>query len=100
MKEGLGLSLIHIYVADFYQIRPCDGERVEGIHLFLGEPHAWTVLQASLNDIAAQTNSTLLGKRLELLKLFFRTSVGVDFRRRFPYVFLLSHLSLSLIKMG
>ena len=62
------------YVADFYQIRPCDGERVEGIHLFLGEPHAWTVLQTSLNDIAAQTYSTLLGKRLELLQLFFSTS--------------------------
>ena len=55
------------YVADFYQIRPCDGERVESVHLFLGEPHAWTVLQTSLNDIAAQTNSTLLGKCLELL---------------------------------
>jgi hypothetical protein len=47
-----------------------------------------------------KTNPTLLGKRLELLQLFFRTSVGVDFRRRFPYDFLLSHLSLSLIKMG
>ena len=66
----------------------------------LGDPRGGTVLKASLNDIAAQTNSTLLGKRLELLQLFFRTSVGVDFRRRFPYDFLLSHLSLSLIKMG
>jgi hypothetical protein len=50
--------------------------------------------------IAAQTNPTLLGKRLELLKIFFRASVGMDFRRRFPYDVLLSHLSLSLIKMG
>ena len=55
------------HVADFYQIRPCDGERVKRMDFLLGEPHAWAVLQACLNDIAAQTNSTLLGKRLELL---------------------------------
>ena len=45
-----------------------------------------------------------LDNALLLIRILITTcdklSVGVDFRWRFPYDFLLSHLSLSLIKMG
>ena len=39
-------------IADVYQVSPGKDKGIEGIDLFLGEPLAWVMLQASLSEIA------------------------------------------------
>ena len=79
------------YIADFYQIRPCNGEGVESINLFLGESLAWMVLQGCLNDIAAQTHATFSGEFMLLLG----AAESVYFRLRFSYNILFLHKRLN-----
>ena len=61
------------YVADIYQVSSGKDKRIEGIDLFLGQPLARMMLQASLSEIAVQTHSTSLGKGFELRPDFIGT---------------------------
>ena len=54
---------------DFYQVSPCNGEGVEGIHFFLRESLSGMVPQGGLNDITAQAHAAFSGERLELTEL-------------------------------
>ena len=51
---------------DFYQVSPGIDKGVKGIDLFFGQPLTWVMLQASLSQIAVQTDATFLGKCFEL----------------------------------
>ena len=71
-------------VADFYQIRPCDSERIEGFDLVTGEALAWMVLQCCRHHIAAQAQTALCGELTKLFEFISGAAEGVDFRRCFP----------------
>ena len=71
-------------VADFYQIRPCDSERIEGFDLVTGEALAWMVLQCCRHHISAQAQTALCGELTKLFEFISGAAEGVDFRRCFP----------------
>ena len=83
-------------VADFYQIRPCDSERIEGFHLVTGEALAWTVLQCCRHHIAAQAQTALCG---ELTKLFEFIS-GAAGRCGLPSVFSVGYFVSFCVNYG
>ena len=64
-------------VADAYQVCPRLDKGVQGIDLFLGEPLAWMMLQASLSEIAVKADAAFLGFGFELRPHFIGTSERV-----------------------
>ena len=64
-------------VADVYQVSPGKDKGIEGIDLFLGEPLAWVMFQASLSEIAVKADATFLSSGFELRPDFIGTSERV-----------------------
>ena len=99
--EEFQLFLVRFFgkdAGDFYQVSPGIDKGVQGIDLFLGQPLAWVMLQASLSEIAVQTDATFLGKFFELRPDFIGTSESMYSSRRFLCYVLFLHCQYLLMK--
>ena len=74
VSESTGL---YLYAADFYQVSSCLSQRIEGFAFLWSESLTWVMLQASLNEILAYTDTAYFAESFQLLPVLIGTAEGM-----------------------
>lgn len=84
--------------ADFYQVGTCLSQRVKGFAFLWSESLTWVMLQASLNEILANADTTFLGEFLQFLPVLFGTAKECTLVGVFLIIFFFLAISKNMIK--